>query len=63
MQVDTDAEACDAIAEAIRPMLQEFKPEFPSAWIDWRYARFGYPAEHSGEGFEYATPLPVTHVP
>ena len=52
------SEACDAIGEAIRPMLQEFSKE-PSAWVDWRYCHpHPIPEEislkHAAQDFEYA---------
>lgn len=53
---DADAygNACDAVSEAIRPMLREFSPR--SSWIDWRYAdNDPGPSPHDGNGFGYAT--------
>lgn len=51
--VNDESEACDAISEAIRPMLREFDPN--SSWIDWRYCdAASYPVPHDGAGFEYA---------
>lgn len=42
--VNSEGEACDAIAEALRPLLREFAgPE--SCWIDWRYAGNEPPVE------------------
>ena len=53
VMVSDESEACDAIAESLRPMLQEFQRG--SSLIDWRYADAGgYPALHDGSGFEYA---------
>lgn len=59
---DSEGEACDAMAEAIRPILRDFCPE--SSWIDWRYAAYDpagcnlpgatLPAEHDGTDFERA---------
>jgi len=55
VDVEDEASACDAISEAIRPMLREFyEGENETNWIDWRYANHGDPAPHSGKGFEYA---------
>lgn len=55
VDVDCEAEACDALAETLRPNLREFAGT-DSCIIDWRYASGGtacgwQPA--SGEGFEY----------
>jgi hypothetical protein len=68
VEVENDAEACDAISEALRPMLREFyEGDYETAWIDWRYAdNASHPVPHSGEGFEYANPgstTPVEPVP
>lgn len=54
IEADNEAEASDAISEALRPMLKEFEPS--SSWIDWRYAdsTLAHPLPDSGEGFEYA---------
>jgi hypothetical protein len=53
VDVDSEAEACDAIAETLRDQLREFHPG--SCVIDWRYASAdGEPHEHDGSGFEYA---------
>lgn len=47
-------EACDAIAEGMRPLLREYALlPAETAWIDWRYAASG-PVPDSGEGFELA---------
>lgn len=54
VEVDQEVEACDAIAEGLRPILREFSNVVDSAWIDWRYASGGDPEPHDGEGFEYA---------
>lgn len=63
---DSEWGACDAMAEAIRPMLREMQDdgEPQSSWIDWRYAAYDpagcnlpgatVPVPHSGAGFEYA---------
>lgn len=58
VDVANEDEACDAISEAIRPMLRTFEPS--SSWIDWRYANGGLnvPYEHDGQGFEYADAYP-----
>jgi hypothetical protein len=48
IETDDEAHACDAIAEALRPMLQEFGGD---ALVDWKYV--SDPAEHDGAGFEY----------
>ena len=53
LDVEGFGEACDAISEALRPMLREFCDEGDTSWIDWRYAPDGDPAPHDGEGFEY----------
>ena len=54
VDVASEAEACDAISEAIRPMLQEFGAD--SAWVDWRYCdAASYPTPSNGAGFEYST--------
>jgi len=53
VEVETQPEACDCIAEALRPILREFAgPE--SSFIDWRYFGTGLPSEHDGTGFDYA---------
>jgi hypothetical protein len=59
LDVDGEGEACDAIAETLRPLLKEFAgPD--SCFVDWKYSSdngwFSHPKPHSGEGFEYATP-------
>ena len=55
IEVENEAEACDAIAEAIRPMLKEFYDgEYETAWVDWRYTPNGHPEPDSGADFEYA---------
>ena len=55
VNVADETHACDCISEALRPLLREFAgPD--SSVIDWRYAGAeGYPDEHNGDGFEYAT--------
>lgn len=45
-----ESEAHDAMNEALREILREFKPE--SSWIDWRYV--SCPQQDDGAGFEYA---------
>ncbi len=52
IEVDSQAEAEDAVAEGMRPLLQEFEPE--SCWIDWQYFLGWHPIPHDGTGFEYA---------
>lgn len=53
VEVDEQIEACDAIAETMRPNLREFAPH--SSIIDWRYSEeCSVPVEHDGSGFEYA---------
>lgn len=55
LDVDDVNEACDAMAECIRPLLKEFGAE-NSHWIDWRYhPSHSVPVPDSGEGFEYET--------
>lgn len=55
VDVDDDGEACDCIAETLRPLLREFSPGSPV--IDWRYAASTFhPTLHDGSGFEYAMP-------
>jgi hypothetical protein len=52
LDVEDEAQACDAIAETLREQLREYStPE--SCFIDWRYAEEGLPTPHSGEGFEF----------
>jgi hypothetical protein len=56
IEVNDGGEACDAIAEGLRPLLKAYA-ECPSqtAWIDWRYApEATFPDEHDGSGFELA---------
>lgn len=55
IEADSEPEACDAISEALRPMLRVFC-ETPTAWIDWQYAAVpdSHPTPHDGAGFEYA---------
>lgn len=56
LEVDSEGEACDAVAEAMRPLLREFTPadQPSSCWIDWRYAEgHPIPVPDSGDGFEY----------
>ena len=36
VEVENEAEACDAISEMLRPMLQEHEPM--SCFVDWNYA-------------------------
>jgi hypothetical protein len=52
VDVIDEAEACDCIAEAMRPLLREFSPD--SAVVDWRYIADGAPIPDDGRGFEYA---------
>jgi len=56
VDVDDTNEACDCIAETLRPHLKEFSETgYDTAVIDWRYApNHSMPVEDSGEGFEYA---------
>jgi hypothetical protein len=53
LDAEDEGQACDALAEAIRPILREYStPE--SCWIDWRYSPDdSLPVEDDGEGFEY----------
>jgi hypothetical protein len=54
IEADSEADACDAINEGLRPLLREFC-EDETPWIDWRYfTEETGPKEHDGEGFEYA---------
>lgn len=61
VEAASEAEACDAISEGMRPNFREFAGP-SSSWIDWRYADDGsergaqWPKPHDGEGFEYAEP-------
>jgi hypothetical protein len=56
VNVEDEAEACDAISEALRPILRTFEPA--SCWIDWRYHNSNSvphgPFQHPPRGFEYA---------
>jgi hypothetical protein len=59
VEVDGYGEACDALAEGMRPLLKEYAetPEFTN-FIDWRYnAETPVPVPHDGSGFEYARPV------
>lgn len=62
---NSDAEACDAMAESMRPMLQTFCDN-QSNIVDWRYAKDGIgpdritKANIKGLGFEYVPVAPVT---
>lgn len=56
INVDCEAEACDALSETLRPHLREFAGA-DSCVVDWRYASGGTASDwqpDSGEGFEYA---------
>jgi hypothetical protein len=57
LEVDSEEEACDALSEGLRPLLQEFQRPghaHDSAFVDWRYAEgHPYPASDSGSGFGY----------
>lgn len=50
---DDATEACDAIAETMRPLLREFSGA-NAPFIDWRYTPAGEPEPHDGAGFEYS---------
>lgn len=53
LDVPGEGDACDAIAEAMRPLLREFAGA-ESCLIDWRYSEAApLPVPDSGEGFEY----------
>jgi hypothetical protein len=53
VEADGIGDACDAVSEALRPLLRTFEPT--SSVIDWRYAdNCSVPEEHNGSGFEYA---------
>ena len=62
LEVDEWAEGCDAINEALRPLLKSFAEvgeEDKTAFVDWRYAPNGEPEPDTGAGFEYADPAIV----
>ncbi len=53
VDVADEAEACDCIAEALRPLLLRFMPG--SSVIDWRYSdAASMPEPDTGADFEYA---------
>ena len=53
VETDSEIEAADCIAEAMRPILRNFAPT--SSVIDWKYATIShYPKEDNGDGFEYS---------
>lgn len=55
LDVETEAEACDALSEGLRPLLRNFakRPE-QTAFIDWRYSDSAcLPLEDDGAAFEY----------
>ncbi|MEM9524064.1 MAG: hypothetical protein AAF982_08740 [Pseudomonadota bacterium] len=53
VDVKDEGEACDCIAETLRPHLKEF--ESTSSMIDWRYSdQNSFPAPDDGANFEYA---------
>lgn len=52
VDVNDETEACDCIAETMRPLLRKFSPR--SGVIDWRYTADGAPTPDDGRGFEYA---------
>lgn len=41
VDVDSEPEACDAIAETLSDHLRKYTPE--SCWIDWSYRPDGFP--------------------
>jgi len=55
LEAETEVEACDAIAETMRPLMKTYarKPELTS-FIDWQYLPPDWkgPVEDNGEGFE-----------
>ncbi|RWI46833.1 MAG: hypothetical protein EOQ93_29335 [Mesorhizobium sp.] len=54
LEADSQAEACDAIAETMRPLLKEFGGE---CFIDWGHVEPSSPREATQEDaarFEYA---------
>jgi hypothetical protein len=54
VEADTHGEACDAIAEALRPICR--KHASASSFIDWQYHEGSNPVEDptNGEDFEWA---------
>ncbi|TRL29003.1 hypothetical protein FM996_18190 [Methylosinus sporium] len=52
VDVNDEPDACDCIAETMRPLLREFSRD--SVIVDWRYASDGAPTPDDGRGFEYA---------
>ena len=48
VDVEGEAEACDMLAEMLRPHMRYFNPE--SCFIDWHYGYRWF--EHDGDGFE-----------
>lgn len=65
IEAETEYDACDALSEALRPILQRYvdTPHYHSAIVDWGYlAKDGvylYPTLHDGHGFE-GVPDPLT---
>ena len=57
VSADSEAEACDAIAGGLRPLLKAYADEPTwTNWIDWRYLEpyeENYPKPHNGSGFEH----------
>lgn len=56
IDVPSEAEACDAVSETLRPLLKEFA-ENPAdtCFVDWRYSdAHTIPTLHDGSGFEYS---------
>jgi len=58
VDVNDEPEACDCIAETMRPLLREFSRD--SAIVDWRYDSDGEPIPDDGRGFEHAPQRVVT---
>jgi hypothetical protein len=55
IHAESEAEAMDAIAEALRPLLKAFAVDpNKTAWVDWQYNNEHRPAieESDGTGFE-----------
>lgn len=50
IDADSEADACDVIAQAMKPALRVSNPD--SSIIDWRY-HSTFPQPHSGDSFEY----------
>ena len=59
IEADSDAEACDALAEAMRPLVKAYAPNpAETSILDWRYdadasGQILWPVQHDGSGFEF----------